>query len=68
MRTCFLRSGWLPGDHRPRQAVTGRFKKNVIFQAPANLVHKKCGQGVENHVNKTNLKPLYNDFSHMPKK
>jgi len=43
-------------------------QKNVMFRASANLVHKKCGQDVENHVYKTNLKPLYNHFSHMPKK
>ncbi len=43
-------------------------QKNEAFRASANLVHKKCGQGVENHVHKLNLKPLYDHFSYMPKK
>jgi len=43
-------------------------QKNEVFQASANLVHKKCGQGVENHVYKLNRKPLYNHLSYMHKK
>jgi hypothetical protein len=50
-----------------RRLPTG-FQKNEVFRASANLVHKKCGQGVENYVHKTDPKPLYNHFSHMPKK
>ncbi len=48
--------------------VNADIQKNEVFQASPHLVHKKCGQGVENHVYKLNLNRLYNHFSYMPKK
>ena len=43
-------------------------KKNDVFQAPAKVVHKLCGQGVEKHVHNILTKPLYNNFNKMHKK
>jgi hypothetical protein len=57
---------------KPEQLSRTFFRKmtNIqkinVFRAPINLVHKQCGQVVDNHVNKQNLKPHNNNLYLMP--
>jgi len=41
-------------------------EKINVFRAPINLVHKACGQAVDNHVNKQNLKRHNNNLYLLP--
>jgi hypothetical protein len=41
-------------------------EKINVFRAPTNLVHKLCGQVVDNHVNKQPLKQHNNNLRLLP--
>jgi len=41
-------------------------EKITVFRAPTNLVHKSCGQVVDNHVNKQTPKRHNNNLYLLP--
>lgn len=60
-------------SHQNRQQMSSTFdskqlknEKIAVFRAHKHLVHKTCGQDVENHVNKEPAKPLYNNLHPLP--
>ena len=53
-------------EEEEEELLQAKNEKINVFRAPISLVHKSCGQAVDNHVNKQNLKRHNNNLCLLP--